>query len=1639
MKKLFLLLASCMGLAVTSGTQAQNVVSTVASFPQGVSNVTSGLVRLSDGQLYGVSPTGGRAGSGCIFRMDPSTGAVTILVQSPLVSGVELSSRVKVGLVGVGGTLYGVVNNYGSDAEACVWKWNAGLGLTRIIRFQDNLSYGEEPVPQLAINSSNTIYGVCRSGGNLGGGTLWSLDSGGTFTVVANFDSSDPSVNGMSPHSVTVASDGTVYGTSLSNAINESGSTGRLWKWTSGGGLAALGDMPATLGVITSSLVATAAGRVCGVAVDEKNYSLNEQLWTWTQAGGFVSRRSFGNGGGDWEVSTFISLHSTGDIYGTTNSTGTNSAGQLWKLDSSNVFSFVTTLPASFGRYTSGSIAQDANALYFSSSSGGATATDSGGAVWKYDLTTGAALVADLEEPTAGVNPSALLRASDGAVYGVSRSSGYSSDETLWKHTPAGGLVSAAKFNSYAVTGASPVGPLHSDAAGNIYGLNEYGGPLQNGAIWKYAPSTGALTRFATLGAATAPGRPTGAFAKDDAGNFYGMSAAMVLSGGVYLPSVSLWRAAPTGVLTKLATLSNGLHGNTVANIVVQGSTVYGVSRSGGIYGAGALWKWSATGGLQYLAAFGAADNATATIAYPMLGLVARNDGALFGLAINPSASDQQILWRFQEGQPLATHTSFTETAVGQMQGERGSGLFINAAGMLFGTSVRGSVATQGTFWQVDTTQYLPSPSVLRIFDITVSRKPDFPALVPAPDGGIFGTAQDELFRYGPTLPVGAAAPTVSTLTSSTVTATRLTFSGTVNANQLSTQVSFQYGTSATALTRSTISVPANVSGSAATAVNGFLTDLTPNTLYYIRAVAENSYGITHGPVVSLRTSVATNPPLAVTIAATSITNTNATLNGTLNAKGLSSSLLFDLGTSATALNRTFNIGNSSGTTAVPLTAPISALMPHTKYYYRARAVGDHGSSAGAVLSFTTANSAPVTSPNAAVALPSAPISIPVLTGDGDPDGDTISLFSFTQPPATKGVVTKLGNTLVFTPAASFSGTADFTYIAADAFGGKSSPTAVQVTLGSCTLSRTDLNVNSMGGAFNVDVTASAPFAVVETLPWVTLGSIDLAASPPRVVLNIAPNTSLIARSGNVVIGGVTLPLSQQGVAAPSISAASLLTTTAVGDYYSSSVSVTGSPAVIAKVTGTLPPGLTLTPAGLLSGRPTTAGSYTFSVRGTNAAGATTPENVTITVAGIPAYVAGAYHGTFYHDLVVTDGIGAYFRINVAPNGAVTGSLNIHGTASPFTAAIVDGNGDGSVPSATVIIPRAGKPTLAAYFTFLSSAGTDFVSAQLHLASESRLTLGTAIVTGTGGKAGSLTGTNIAGRYVANIDPDTTSTEYPNVPQSPGYMTIVLAENGSATVGGKLSDGTPLTGGFQVVTTPFAPASSKPMPVLIPLYGGKGVLSGRLSFYNDIAISKVAGNDASTPAAMRWMRKPQPSAAARAYAPGFGNDLFYLYEVKLAGEEWFAPPVGTNALYIAATPFNARLSVTGAGVGDTEAAYFVDQRNFTVAANSTCSFGLAASNPSLISVTLFPTLGTWTAGFNVRRTNYDTGATYITRVLAEGVLRLPAAGGISHREARGFFLLPKLKADEQHLVPAPNPATNTTVLSGTMLMGPSVP
>jgi hypothetical protein len=127
-------------------------------------------------------------------------------------------------------------------------------------------------------------------------------------------------------------------------------------------------------------------------------------------------------------------------------------------------------------------------------------------------------------------------------------------------------------------------------------------------------------------------------------------------------------------------------------------------------------------------------------------------------------------------------------------------------------------------------------------------------------------------------------------------------------------------------------------------------------------------------------------PPVASTDAATGVTETSATLHGTVNPDSLATTYHFEYGTTTAYGSSTVSQSAGSGSSAQAESAGISGLKPGTTYHFRIVATNAVGTSVGVDQTFTTPKGGPVvtTGPAQGVGAKSA-----TLTGSVTPGGSS--------------------------------------------------------------------------------------------------------------------------------------------------------------------------------------------------------------------------------------------------------------------------------------------------------------------------------------------------------------------------------------------------------------------------------------------------------------------------------------------------------------------------------------------------------------------------------------------------------------------------------------------------------------------------
>jgi glycosidase len=303
------------------------------------------------------------------------------------------------------------------------------------------------------------------------------------------------------------------------------------------------------------------------------------------------------------------------------------------------------------------------------------------------------------------------------------------------------------------------------------------------------------------------------------------------------------------------------------------------------------------------------------------------------------------------------------------------------------------SPATTGTFaWSAsvlpnDTMMFTPAATGLAantLYTVTI-------ASTAADTGGkVFFAPFQSRFTTGSSA-VQTARPAATTNAATNLAQTSATLNAAVNPNGGTTTVQFQYGrTSNYGSTTSTQNIG---SGTNPVPVSASITGLTRGRTYHFRISATNSVGTTLGADQTFVTPNSSQVPTATTNTASSVTVNSATLNGTVNPAGQTTTVQFNYGVAPNALTSSTGVQSiGSGTSNVAVNISLTGLSANTTYYFMVAAVSgidpNTTTTTGSILTFTTAPVTPSVTTSAATSLATTSAT---LNGTVNPNGSSTS------------------------------------------------------------------------------------------------------------------------------------------------------------------------------------------------------------------------------------------------------------------------------------------------------------------------------------------------------------------------------------------------------------------------------------------------------------------------------------------------------------------------------------------------------------------------------------------------------------------------------------------------------------------------
>ncbi len=597
-----------------------------------VGNRPSGGLLLNGGKIYGVTSTGGANYDGNIFEFDPSNNQISTIHVFDNTTN-SSGERPIGGLIKASnGKLYGMTIGGGVNNDGVIYSYDLGTSTyTKLFDFTKNTT-GENPEGRLIQASNGLLYGFTNSGGANNLGTIFSFNvSTNTHALIHSFSNSTGS--GYPEFSLFEASNSKLYGISYGSVFELDPSNNTFTNKVNGGLATALkGNF---IEPISGKLYAQSyaseiyeynlATSSLSLVHSPTGHSITNNYGSWTNTHGLQHHSS-------------LTLASNGKLYGCTYRGGLAGEGVIFEydmaLDSMEVkvnFGLKTMskaqgvlLPASNGKF------------YGCSREGG---DHNSGTFFEYDEATATSTILYHFDGTLGINPRNLIEVNNviyglgyGYINGSSMTHGVvmkydmNQDSTTFNTNTTGGFgASNPRANGFTMannghlyaflgqfivhfdigldsliidksifngtgTPRDPEGMFLQASDGLLYGTSRSGGVYNDGTLFSYNTQTDSLILVQNLYTGIGE-HPTGA--PVEAAN--GMIYFTAYSGGNYSDGTMLEHNPSTGTTVRkqnFRSSNTGLWPSGHITLASDGN-IYGLLTGGGSGGHdGVVYKY---------------------------------------------------------------------------------------------------------------------------------------------------------------------------------------------------------------------------------------------------------------------------------------------------------------------------------------------------------------------------------------------------------------------------------------------------------------------------------------------------------------------------------------------------------------------------------------------------------------------------------------------------------------------------------------------------------------------------------------------------------------------------------------------------------------------------------------------------------------------------------------------------------------------------------------------------------------------------------------------------------------------------------------------------------------------------------------
>tara|TARA_R110002096_G_scaffold407290_1_gene605728 strand:- start:14066 stop:16987 length:2922 start_codon:yes stop_codon:yes gene_type:complete len=678
-------------------------------------------------ELWGMTTSGSGLDLGVVFKTDSFANSASIVDSFKIQNNgwSSWSSLVEIGT----DTFYGATLRGGAFDKGVLYRYVISEDTIQNLIDFDGQNTGSFPSSKLIVASNGKLFGIARNGGLNNRGVLYEYDPiSNAISIKVNFDGLQ---RGETPESISIATNGKIYGTTYLGGINNGGvifeydpQTGVFDKKhdfeSQTSGLRPAGNILISNGFLYgTSLLGGANSDGVLYEYDLSNFSFKNLI-------------SFNASVTGASPNATLIRASNGNLYGLTEAGGINNDGVLYEF---NPNSGLLIKRIDFEANITGSSPQSGlveanNGKLYGTCMRGALSDD--GSLFEYDITTNQ-LVKKVDLGAAfqfiirfKYIPE-LIQAKNGKLYGTTDRAGLRNLGTIFSYDINNEKIDVEVDFSTAPNGGTPNGSLVQASSGMLYGLTSIGGINNDGVIFEINPVTHSFQKKYDFIDSINGRAPQGDLIQASDGNLYGLT---LLGGANNLGTLFEYNLSNDTLINHFD--FNGSMGSLPNGALVESHNgiLYGLTSSGGNNGTGTLFRFD----LKTKNLTKVLDFETSIGTNPRGSLTKASNNKLYGLTVGGGVNNSGVLFEFDvQNEVLLKKVDFNNS----LNGSQPRGKLVQVGSeLLYGMTLLGGANQGGVIFEYN------------FIEDKITKKADFNQFINGnlPNGSLLNAKNGKLF-----------------------------------------------------------------------------------------------------------------------------------------------------------------------------------------------------------------------------------------------------------------------------------------------------------------------------------------------------------------------------------------------------------------------------------------------------------------------------------------------------------------------------------------------------------------------------------------------------------------------------------------------------------------------------------------------------------------------------------------------------------------------------------------------------------------------------------------------------------------------------------------------------------------------------